>query len=1599
MSTAPPDRRAIITEALHKIDELSARLQIAEKGDTEPIAVVGMGCRLPGGVNNPAEYWQFLRDGGSGVVRVPADRWDADAYYSDDYSVPGTICNREGGFLTHWQPAEFDAEFFGISPREAAAIDPQQRLLLEVAWEALENAGITPQQVRRTQTAVFVGLTANDYASGLAATLRREDIDQYIPFGNASNFAAGRLSYFLGLQGPAMVIDTACSSSLVAIHLACQSLRRRESDNALAAGVNLLLRPENNIACSRAGMLAPDGLCKTFDAAADGYVRREGCGVVVLKRLADAVRDGDHIAALVRGSAVNNDGRSSGLTAPSGPAQRAVIAAALAAAAVEPAAIDYFEAHGTGTALGDPIEVGALAGVLAAGRAADQPLLLGSVKTNIGHLEAAAGIAGLIKVVLSLGHGVIPPHLHLSRPNPHIPWAELAVAVPTQLTPWPERGRRRLAGVSSFGFSGTNAHVVLEQAPERAGVGSGPDRSAQVLCLSAKGPDPLRRLAGQYAATLREGRWSEPAELADLCFTANAGRSHFGHRLAAWGTTAAELSEAVGAFAEGVSHPGLAAGVVRPGNRPAVAFLFPGQGTGGESWVGAELYRSSPSFRRAYDRCAAACGRAGAVVVPPGEPPVSGSSQATRFALGWALSELWRSFGVVPAAVLGHSLGEYAAACAAGAFSPEDGAALVSARGVLMAGLPDDGEMVAVGASAEAVGESLAEAGGWLAIAAVNGPRQTVVSGPRALMRAWVEARRAEGLACRRLESERAYHSAAIDPILDQLEAAAGRVRFLAPQATVVSGLAGAAVAGRELGRCSYWRRQAREPVQFAAAAAALLATGCEAFVEVGAGGALTGLARGVGASSGVGEASGGTWVQSLREGLGEWRSLAEAAGRLYAAGVAIDWRGWDRDYRRRRVVLPTYPFQRQPFWFEITSADPEGRSGPTARANDARSGREDGEHVGVDWTYRLVWEPRTLEDAYPGPGLPPVAGRWIILADRQGRGDELARRLDGQGSVCWIVRASDRFRKTGDREYALDASQPDDFRRLFEEIERDGSDCLGIVHLWSLDAPLPDGEATFWLDRANALGCASALHMVQAMTGGGTRRTTRLWLVTRGAHRIGPAAGAPALSQASLWGFGRVVALEHPEVWGGLIDLEPNEAVSEMDTLHRELAAAQLESGVAFRGGCRHVARLRRWQTSSGPAGPFRADAEKSYLITGGLGSLGLRVATWLIERGARHLVLMSRGQPSNSAILAREEMRRAGACVEIENGDVASEQDVARVFSSISRSNRPLGGVVHAAGTVGDGMIIGQDMTRFRSVMMAKAAGAWNLHRMTENCPVDFFVLFSSAVSLFGAPGQAIYAAANAFLDSLVHYRRAQGLPALTINWGAWADSGMTAAVAGRARRWWSDRGVDAIPPGRGVSILGELILQGADHVAVVPVDWSRFECPAWATGLNRLVSSLAGDRPDVRESRQLENMGHLPPRERRLRVLEFVRDQVGQILGIDVPRQLDTEKPLIELGFDSLLALELRNRLALATRTNLPAGLLFVHPSIVGLADYITESVLDCGSLPGKSAARPAWGEGTLAAIAGQVRGLSDAEADRTLDEFAESYLKKSMKDHEN
>ena len=662
ISKLPPRKLALL------VKELQDRLESLEKDKREPIAIVGMGCRFPGGADSSEEFWRVLRDGVDTISEVPPDRWDLDSIYDPEPGKPGKICTRYGGFLG--SADRFDPLFFGISPREAASMDPQQRLLLEVAWETLENAGQSPEKLAGTKAGVFVGACNSDHLR-LISELDPKQLDMYLATGASHSIIPGRISYFLGLHGPSICLDTACSSSLVAVHIACLSLRTRECNAALAGGVNLMLAPDSTIMFSRSGLLAKNGRCKTFDAAADGYARGEGCGMVLLKRLSDALADGDRVMAVIRGSAVNQDGRSGGITAPNGLAQQAVIREALAAARIEPHEVDYVETHGTGTSLGDPIEVGALSAVYGDGRSKSDPLYIGSVKTNIGHTEGAAGIAGLIKLVLSLQSRQIPPHLNLKTLNPYIQWDEIPLEVPTQLRPWPARTTQRIAAVSSFGFSGTNAHIVVAEYPEPSEVDTKADRSYDVLTLSAKTAGALKESIGRYAQHLAE---HPELSLGDVCHTANSGRSHFEHRFSAVASSSEQLREKLAAYAEGQDPVGVFQGHADLTRRPEVVFLFTGQG-GQYLNMGRAFYESEPVFREVVDRCDEllkphlARSLRSVLYPPPGETTPLDETEYTHvamFAIQYGLAQLWRSWGVEPGMVLGHSVGEIVAATVAG---------------------------------------------------------------------------------------------------------------------------------------------------------------------------------------------------------------------------------------------------------------------------------------------------------------------------------------------------------------------------------------------------------------------------------------------------------------------------------------------------------------------------------------------------------------------------------------------------------------------------------------------------------------------------------------------------------------------------------------------------------------------------------------------------------------------------------------------------------------------------------------------------------------------------------------------------------------------
>ena len=941
-----------VKRALRALEQMQAKLDKIEYARREPIAIIGVGCRFPR-ASSPEAFWELLRDGVDAVSEVPADRWDIDAYYDPDPEMPGKMYTRRGGFLDQ-SPTLFDAEFFGISPREAASMDPQQRLLLEVSWEALENAALAPQLLT-SRTGVFIGISNCDYANRF---LKRDvtEIDAYMSVGTSFSAAVGRLSYLLGLQGPCVALDTACSSSLVAVHLAVMSLRLGECDLALVGGVNSILEPEVSINLCKARMLAADGYCKTFDAAADGFVRGEGCGMIVLKRLSDALADGDQIWAMIRGSAVNQDGRTSGLTVPNGPSQQAVIREALANGGVAPSQVSYVEAHGTGTRLGDPIEVGALGAVF--GKRA-HPLVIGSVKTNFGHLESSAGIAGLIKVVLSLQHGYIPPHLHLQTPNPRIAWDGRFV-VPTEGMPWEpalsgDKSGTRIAGVSSFNFSGTNAHVVLEEAPSpewesgALSLSKGGRVGEAVLTLSAKTSAALDELIERYEQRLtqKEGSW------ADICLTANTGRVHFQHRLSLVAKTKSQAVEALSAARRGQEPSRVFKGVVEPETSSKIAFLFTGQGAQ-YIGMGQTLYETHPIFRQTLERCDEILRRNGMQVGRAGDysggksllsvlysASLSGTStsnlslvdqtaytQPALFAIEYALAELWKSWGIEPSVVMGHSVGEVVAACVAGVFSLEDALKLIAQRGRLMQALRR-GEMVAVRAPEKVCAMAIEPYAQKVSLAAINGSESVVISGERQAVRRVVATLQAQGIKTKTLQVSHAFHSPLMDPMLKQFERVARRISYSSPAIDIVSNLTGG-VAPAEIATPEYWVNHVRQPVRFAAGMETLYyELGVDVFVEIGPKPILLGMGvRSLPDGYGL-------WQPSLRQAKADWEQLSSSLAQLYVHGVDVDWSRFPTKRERKPrppVVLPTYPFQRQRYWLDSAKTEIQVASSPIVR-------------------------------------------------------------------------------------------------------------------------------------------------------------------------------------------------------------------------------------------------------------------------------------------------------------------------------------------------------------------------------------------------------------------------------------------------------------------------------------------------------------------------------------------------------------------------------------------------------------------------------------------------------------------------------------------
>jgi len=1849
--------KSSLKRALIAVKDMRARLEAAEYSAKEPIAIVGMACRFPGLGQHLEDYWHLLHNGIDAIGKIPPNRWDVNAYYDSKSETPGKMYTREGGFIDPID--QFDAAFFNITPREAVSVDPQQRLLMEVGWEALEHAGIAPTILRNSLTGIFIGISTSEYSQSIIRSGETNDIDAYSGTGGALSVANGRLAFFFRSNGPAVSLDTACSSSLVAIDLAVQSLRNKKCHLALAGGVNLILSPESTVYLCKVQALSTDGRCRTFDASANGYGRGEGCGIIVLKRLSDAVSDGDRILAVIRGSAVNHDGHSSGLTVPNGAAQQAVIRAALANADLEPSQVNYIEAHGTGTALGDPIELRALTSVFGKSR----ELLLGTAKTNIGHLEPASGVAGVIKVVLALQHSLIPPNLHFENPSPHIPWDDISIRVPTEPTPWPDGVKRPIAGVSSFGFSGTNAHVILQAAPLMQRVERTVERPLHILPLSAQNDQTLAKLAFGYQQHLKT---DSTISVTDVCFTAGAGRSHFVQRLAVVTDSIDDLTQRLSALnREGDRTSVFRGQAPENGRNPKIAFLFTGQGSQYVG-MGRELYETQPGFRSHLDKCDELLQpylkqSLLSILYPKTSVEAEANEQLNQtaitqpalFAVEYALAQLWLSWGIVPSAVMGHSIGEYVAACVAGVFSLEDGLKLIAHRGRLMQALPAGGQMAAVFADEDRVKEVVSAYADSVSIAALNGPSNTVISGVGADLQAIMDQLASEGVKAQDLKVSHAFHSSLMEPILDDFEKTAKEVTLSEPRIKLISNVTGQIAGSGEISQAAWWRRHIRQPVRFAESMHTLYEQEYQILVEIGPHPVLLGMGRQ------CVPVNSGQWLPSLRRSRADWQQMLESLATLYVQGVAVDWDGFDRDYGRQKVSLPTYPFQRKRYWipernrvrkvqrsneFElhpllgsritspviedvvfstkisidtipylkdhvvfgkvvfpvagyleialaaarsifdsqtiaiedisieaplvlqeskcyelqmiisstgsdtaifkiysnrslsdspswisgqagftlqkknpwkrhangtvrvnptdasasaaISLEDIKGRChekldidrlyqnlesigcqygpqfkrlrsvwkqgsealgeirvqnvcqdefqqyhlhpilleschqlvlatrfdhrGHAPEASDfyfpvsvrrmrfhqkpttrlwgyAQINKEDGsskerfktdvylfddrgeivadisalmfkrvngsyfQHATrgkiVDWFHKMAWRsspPFIAESASKGHRSKPL-GKWLILADKGSAGTMLYELLSKKGAKCTRVIRGDNFERCPNGIWTVDPSSPEDFRRLLQATGlSDASDFHGVVYLWALDAEKPESDAGSWpsMQHTEALTCASVLYLTQTMIKSNLPTSPHLWLVTRGCQRIESENDVIAVEQTPMWGLGKAIALEHPEIWGGLVDLDPAQKEDEISMLIDEILTSSKEDLIGFRQGQRWIARLTTAEkheiSSSSPS--IRSDC--TYLVTGGLGGLGLIVARWLVDLGARYLVLMGRSGASNKAQAAIKEMIQTGAKVLIVQADVSQNEQISAVIDKISESMPPLRGLFHAAGIVDDGILLQQNWHRFAKVMAPKVQGAWNLHALTQRLTIDHFVLFSSVASLVGSAGQSNYAAANAFLDGLAHYRHSKGLAAISINWGPWSQVGMAASLVENSKDKKSRTdGIQTISPEQGVQIIGNLLQHEIVQIGVMPVVWKKLLQQNPFGDKRPLLFEIAEAyllNSDTMQNGSLQieliqQLAKAPASEREMIILSRVVKHVASVFQLELNQNPNIHQNLAEMGMDSLMAVELNQLFQADIGHALPSTLAFDYPTINELSQYLAQKIL--------------------------------------------------------
>lgn len=1521
------------------------------------IAIVGMAGRFPG-ASSIDEYWRNLVNGVESIERFGRG--------SSDGEVRAASRLKDIDL--------FDADFFGFSPKEAELMDPQHRLFLECVHEALERAGYDPARYPGL-VGVYAGMGANTYFRHALTSLDPDNaaMGLQLVIGNDKDYLSTMVSYKLNLRGPSLTVQTACSTSLVAVHLACQSLLDYECDMALAGGVSVRAPQPTAYRYYEGGILSPDGYCRTFDARAQGTVFGNGLGVVVLRRLEDALEDGDHIWAVIRGSAVNNDGASKvGYTAPALRGQMEVIEAALARARVEATSIQYIEAHGTGTPLGDPIEVRALTEVYRRKTDAIGYCGLGSVKTNIGHLDAAAGVAGLIKTTLALSNRMIPPTLHFSEPNPLLSLPTSPFYVVTEATPW-ESPQPRRAAVSSLGIGGTNAHVVLEEAPlvER----QASSRARQVIVLSARSNDALDTATAQLAAHLKTHR---SMDLADVAYTLQAGRKAFSHRRTA---VCADIEDAIAALESSAPGGPRVLTAVHDGAAPSVAFMFPGGGAHHVN-MAAGIYRTEPTFRKHVDECLD-CLRGlvsydlKAILYPSADCEAEASRQLQQtsvalpalFVTEYALAKLWIDWGVRPQAMLGHSLGEYVAACLAGVMSLADALALVVRRSQLLDRIVP-GSMLSVPLSEQELRPLMTAD---LSVAAINAPSLCVVSGPNASVADLKRTLSAQGHDVRSLHIAVGAHSHLVEPILETFREFVATLTLRPPTIPFIANASGAWITPDEATSPQYWTDHLRRAVRFSDGINALLEDPSRVLLEVGPGRTLSTLAR---ANASCRDRTVVTSLPHPFDPDPDIAVLAGALGHLWLAGSDVDWPAHHQSHRPHRVSLPTYPFERRRFWIGPDENRPD--SGLVERARASID----------DWVHVPAWKQSVPAFALPRRPVPP-GGEWLVFADSCGVGERIARRLQARGDRVSTVAIGAEFVQTGDRTFTIDPRRPGDYDLLFRALGPDRAPHT-IVHLWNLTE---DGSARRPMCQPeDASTFEPLLFLAQAAHANGV--TTFQLAVCANSLALVTPSDFVCPGKAPLLGACRVMPQEYAGVTSRWIDLQLRTAPVKLermaDLVVEELSCDSPVQAVAYRGRQRWVQTFDKVALRDDAAPRLRDGGV--YLITGGFGGLGLILARHLAATVRARLVLTSRtALPSRDAwrdwltahdevddtsvaIRTIAELEASGTDVLTIAADVCDPRDVERMFADANRRFGHIDGVFHLAGVPGAGVMQLKTADAAAAVCAPKVRGARLVVDACGGRDVDFVVLFSSITAVTGGIGQSDYCAASAYMDAVAAAAARSGPPVVAIHWDAWqADRWQDAALTQfpeareQFKRWRSRFG---IRPEEGMAVLSRVLNSHLPRVIVSTQDVKTAmdaHDRALATTAARKSEASRGDAPRPRA------VAYVAPSST---TETLVAAAWQHVLGVGAVGAHDN---FFGLGGHSLLMLQVVARLRQDFGMDVPVRAVFDHPSVSELAAFIDERRAE------PPAADAVEDDEELARVLAEVERLTPEQVRTQLDEI--------------